>query len=126
MPKRSKRYQALEKAAPKSAVPLRDAVEQLKKFGNNTKFDQTVEIHMRLGIDHTQADQLVRGSVVLPHGIGRSQRVIVFAKGDLAERWYDGDRVAIDQRRNRRPTPIMSGPTISSRTRHWTEAFCGY
>jgi large subunit ribosomal protein L1 len=59
-------------------------VAQLKKFGT-TKFDQTVEIHMRLGIDYTQAEQLVRGSVVLPNGIGRSQRVVVFAKGDLAD-----------------------------------------
>ncbi len=85
MPKRSKRYQSLVKDAPKDPLPLRDAVAQLKKFGNNTKFDQSVEIHMRLGIDYTQADQLVRGSVVLPHGIGRTQRVVVFAKGDLAD-----------------------------------------
>lgn len=55
----------------------------LKEFGG-TKFDQTVEIHMRLGIDAKQADQLVRGSIVLPHGIGKTQRVIVFAKGDAA------------------------------------------
>ncbi len=56
----------------------------LKQFGN-TKFDQTVEIAMRLGVDAKQADQIVRGSIVLPHGIGKSQRVVVFAKGDLAE-----------------------------------------
>jgi large subunit ribosomal protein L1 len=85
MPKRSKRYQALVKDVPKAPLPLGEAVEKLKKFGNSTKFDQTVEIHMRLGIDYTQADQLVRGSVVLPHGIGRSQRVVVFAKGDMAD-----------------------------------------
>ncbi len=69
---------------PKDPVPLADAVEVLKQFGT-TKFDQTVEIHLRLGVDNTQADQIVRGSLVLPHGIGKSQRVIVFAKGDLAE-----------------------------------------
>ena len=56
----------------------------LKDFGN-TKFDQTVEIHMRLGIDPKQADQIIRGSVVLPHGIGETQRVVVFAKGDLVD-----------------------------------------
>jgi large subunit ribosomal protein L1 len=83
--KRSKRYRALADKAPQDNLPLPEAVAALKKFGNNTKFDQTVEIHMRLGIDYTQADQLVRGSVVLPHGIGRSQRVVVFAKGDLAD-----------------------------------------
>jgi large subunit ribosomal protein L1 len=65
-------------------VDLDRAVTVLKQFGN-TKFDQSVEVHMRLGIDPKQADQLVRGSVVLPHGIGRTQRVVVFAKGDLAE-----------------------------------------
>jgi large subunit ribosomal protein L1 len=50
-----------------------------------TKFDQTVEIHMRLGIDPKQADQIIRGSLVLPHGIGKAKRVVVFAKGNLAE-----------------------------------------
>ncbi len=85
MAKRSKRYRALAEKAPTNPLPLADAVAALKQFGNDTKFDQTVEIHMRLGIDYTQADQLVRGSVVLPHGIGRTQRVVVFAKGDLAE-----------------------------------------
>ncbi len=68
----------------KVAVPLTQAVETLKQF-KARKFDQSVEIHMNLGIDPTQADQLVRGSVVLPHGIGRIQRVVVFAKGDLAK-----------------------------------------
>jgi large subunit ribosomal protein L1 len=61
-----------------------EAIDKLKQFGN-TKFDQTVEIHMRLGIDPKQADQIVRGSIVLPHGIGKTQRVVVFAKGDLAK-----------------------------------------
>ena len=56
----------------------------LKTF-NTTKFDQTVEIAMRLGIDPKQADQLVRGSIVLPHGIGKSLRVVVFAKGDKVD-----------------------------------------
>lgn len=85
MPKHSKRYRGLaEKLPARGPVPLTEAVTLLKQFAT-TKFDQTVEIHMRLGIDPKQADQIVRGSVVLPHGIGRSQRVIVFAKGDLAD-----------------------------------------
>lgn len=66
------------------AMPLTDAVTALKGF-NTTKFDQTVEIAIRLGVDPKQADQIVRGSVVLPHGIGRTQRVVVFAKGDMAK-----------------------------------------
>ena len=84
MAKESKRFRALTaQTQVDEMLPLGKAVELLKKFGT-TKFDQTVEIHLRLGIDPKQADQLVRGSVVLPHGIGKSQRVIVFAKGDLA------------------------------------------
>ena len=85
MPKQSKRYRAL--ASKKKSVdplPLAAAVELLKEFGT-TKFDQSVEIHMRLGVDSKQADQIIRGSVVLPHGIGRTQRVVVFAKGDMAK-----------------------------------------
>lgn len=84
MAKQSKRFRALAAQALETPVPLATAVEKLKKFGT-TKFDQTVEIHMRLGVDPKQADQIIRGSVVLPHGIGRTQRVVVFAKGDLAE-----------------------------------------
>jgi len=85
MAKQSKRYRALaSQTNSKETLPLATAVEKLKKFGN-TKFDQTVEVHMRLGVDPKQADQIIRGSVVLPHGIGKTQRVAVFAKGDLAE-----------------------------------------
>jgi large subunit ribosomal protein L1 len=67
--------------ADKKVVPVSEGVTILKTF-NTTKFDQTVEIVMRLGIDPKQADQNVRGSIVLPHGIGKSKRVVVFAKGD--------------------------------------------
>jgi large subunit ribosomal protein L1 len=82
--KQSKRYRAL--ATKKKAVPLpvAEAVQALKKF-EGTKFDQSVEVAVRLGIDHTQADQIVRGSIVLPHGIGKQQRVVVFAKGAKAD-----------------------------------------
>ena len=83
MPKLAKRMTAMLKTAPpeKKSLPVSEAVAILKTF-NTTKFDQTVEIAIRLGIDPKQADQLVRGSIVLPHGIGKSLRVIVFAKGD--------------------------------------------
>ena len=84
MTKVSKRMQALlTKRKSVDPVPLSEAVNQLKQF-NTTKFDQSVEIAMRLGVDAKQADQIVRGSIVLPHGIGKTQRVVVFAKGDLA------------------------------------------
>ena len=82
MVKQSKRLKALREKAPgKATLPLAEAVALLKTF-NNTKFDQSVEVAMRLGVDPKQADQLVRGSIVLPHGIGRTLRVLVFAKGD--------------------------------------------
>ncbi|MCL4203713.1 MAG: 50S ribosomal protein L1 [Pirellulaceae bacterium] len=85
MTNRSKRYETLSKKLSGKDILSLDAAVSLLKQCANTKFDQTVEIHVRLGIDPRQADQIVRGSLVLPHGIGKSQRVIVFAKGDLAE-----------------------------------------
>lgn len=84
MPKQSKRFRSLAEKQPAAALPLSAAVDALKKY-DGTKFDQSVEIAMRLGVDHTQADQIVRGSIVLPHGIGKEQRVVVFAKGPQAE-----------------------------------------
>ena len=82
MARESKRMKALYQKAPgKEALPLEEAVTLLKTFGN-TKFDQSVEVAMRLGVDPKQADQIVRSSIVLPHGIGRTLRVIVFAKGE--------------------------------------------
>jgi len=85
MAKRSKRYTNEAKKV-KSDAPLSvaDAVELLKKF-DSLKFNQSVEVAMRLGIDPKQADQLVRGSIVLPHGIGKTLRICVIAKGDKAE-----------------------------------------
>lgn len=66
-------------------VPLPDAVRQLKQFAT-TKFNQSVEVSTNLGIDPRQSDQNVRGSVGLPHGIGKSVRVAVFAQGENAEK----------------------------------------
>ncbi len=86
MVKLTKRMKAMLAKAPdtKTPRPLAEAVSLLKTF-NTTKFDQSVEIVMRLGIDPKQADQLVRGSIVLPHGIGRTLRAVVFAKGDKVD-----------------------------------------
>lgn len=84
MPKLAKRIKKSVEKRPEEALPVEEAVKVLKSF-DATKFDQSVEIAMRLGVDHTQADQIVRGSIVLPNGIGKEQRVIVFAKGPAAE-----------------------------------------
>jgi large subunit ribosomal protein L1 len=82
--KHSKRFRALLELLPKQGpVTLEDAVRALKKFGT-TKFDQTVEVSTNLGIDPRQSDQNVRGSVALPHGIGKAVRVAVFAQGENA------------------------------------------
>jgi len=67
--------------AKEGLVPVKRAVTLLKQL-KRAKFDETVEVHMCLGIDTTQSDQLVRGSVPLPHGIGKSVRVLVFCQGD--------------------------------------------
>ena len=81
----SKRYRAMSGKVPPDPVSLADAVRQLKAFGT-TKFNQTVEVSTNLGIDARQSDQNVRGSVALPHGIGKNVRVAVFAQGDNAEK----------------------------------------
>jgi large subunit ribosomal protein L1 len=83
--KLSKRLRAhADKHPGQAPQTIEQAVEVLKRY-NTTKFDQSVDIAIRLGVDPKQADQIVRGSLVLPNGIGKTLRVIVFAKGDLAE-----------------------------------------
>ena len=83
--KRSKRYAGLAKAYDKhELVDVATAVKQIKSF-ENAKFDETVEMHFRLGVDGRHADQQVRGAMVLPHGTGKSKKVLVFAKGPKAE-----------------------------------------
>ncbi len=82
MAKRGKRYAADKKAHDnKELLPLADAVNRIKSF-KATKFDQTVELCMHLGIDAKQADQMIRGSLSLPHGIGKSKRVVAFCASD--------------------------------------------
>ncbi len=82
MAKHGKRYrEAAKLVTPGQMYDPQAAVSVLKRMPN-TKFDQTVEVSIRLGIDVKQADQQVRGTVVLPHGTGKSVRLLVFAKGD--------------------------------------------
>ncbi|KGX89371.1 50S ribosomal protein L1 [Pontibacillus marinus] len=85
MAKRSKRYEDLLKLVDKSkAYEPKEAVELVKETAK-AKFDETVEAAFRLGVDPKKADQQIRGAMVLPHGTGKSQRVLVFAKGDKAK-----------------------------------------
>lgn len=84
MRQRSKRYQNEAKKAVQTPLPVAEAVKKLKTFAS-TKFDQSVEIVMHLGINPTQPDQAVRGAVSLPHGIGKRRRVIAFCEESEAE-----------------------------------------
>ena len=80
-----KRYEEAAKLVDKSKVySAKEALEIIEKMPK-PKFDETVELHVRLGVDSKQADQQVRGTVVLPNGTGKTQRVLVFAKGDKAK-----------------------------------------
>jgi len=80
-----KRYRNdVQNVDPKQTVPLSEAVDKIKNF-KKAKFDQSVEMCFNLGIDPKQADQLVRGSVSLPHGIGKSKRVVAFCPDDKVE-----------------------------------------
>lgn len=76
---RSKRYKGEFEKASQEELSLVDAVRKVKTFGS-TKFDQSVECVMHLGIDPKQADQIIRGALSLPHGIGKSRKVIAFCE----------------------------------------------
>ncbi|NSW91640.1 MAG: 50S ribosomal protein L1 [Firmicutes bacterium] len=87
--KRGKRYLEVAKIVDKTKLyePI-EALELVQKTAS-AKFDETVEVHLRLGVDSRYADQQVRGAVVLPHGTGKKVRVLVFAKGDKAKEAED-------------------------------------
>lgn len=79
---RGKKYRAaLEKAEEKPAYTLNEAVKKLKEVGY-AKFNETVEVSVNLGVDPKQADQIVRGTVLMPHGTGKAVKILVFAKGE--------------------------------------------
>src|SRR5690242_16863042 len=86
---RSKRYRAAAEQLDRSkSYNLADAVATLKKFPA-PKFDQTVTVSFRLGVDPKQSDQMVRGTCPLPHGSGKNVRVLVFAEGEAARHAKD-------------------------------------
>lgn len=83
MKKRSRRYREVAKLLEGKEYSLDEAVELVKKTAS-AKFDETVEVSIRLGVDPRHADQVVRGTVSLPHGLGKEVRVLVIAKGEKA------------------------------------------
>ena len=81
----SKRYaESVKLVEPNKEYDIKEALDIIEKMPK-TKFDQTVELHVKLGVDSKHADQQVRGTVVLPNGTGKTQKVLVFAKGPKAE-----------------------------------------
>ena len=85
MAQHGKKYrQVREKLDPSAVYELEKAIETLKAV-KTAKFDETAELALRLGVDPTKSDQMVRGTVVLPHGTGKAVRVLVFAKGPPAD-----------------------------------------
>jgi large subunit ribosomal protein L1 len=86
MPKHSRRYSAVaERVDPDRPYQPREAIELLKETASSTKFDETMEIHLRTTADIRHADQMVRGVAVLPRGLGKRVRVLVFASGEAAD-----------------------------------------
>ncbi len=81
MPKQGKKFLAAQKQVERRDYKLEEAVPLVQKI-KFVKFDETVEIHMRLGVDPKHADQMVRGTIVLPNGLGKSKKVLVIASGD--------------------------------------------
>ncbi len=88
MQKAGKNYRKAAAAKENKLYPLQDAVALLKKMAY-AKFNETVEIAMRLGVDPKHADQMVRGTIILPNGLGRSKRVVVIASGEKVKEGRD-------------------------------------
>src|SRR5207253_7369320 len=86
--KTGKQYQAASKQVEARPYPLEEAIPLLQKI-KYAKFDETVEVHMRLGVDPKHADQMVRGTVVMPNGLGKSKKVLVIAGADRQKEAQD-------------------------------------
>jgi large subunit ribosomal protein L1 len=92
---RSKRYQELAKKIDADKLYTPEEAIKLTKETASTKFDSAVEVHVKLGIDPKRGEQQVRGTVVLPHGIGKSKSILVFAEGDKAKEAQDAGADAV-------------------------------
>src|ERR1700720_3914291 len=108
--KTGKHYQAASKQVEPRPYPLDEAIPLLQKI-KYAKFDETVEVHMRLGVDPKHADQMVRGTVVMPNGLGKSKKVLVIAGAD---RQKEAEEAGAD---------IVGGEEIVTRiqTEGWTD-----
>ena len=106
--KKSKRYASVSEKFDKKKVYSVEEAVKLVKDASNAKFDETVEVAMNMNLDTRKADQQLRGAVVLPNGTGKSQTVLVLAKGDQAKAAkeagadYVGDVDMIEKNRKRK------------------------
>ena len=117
MGKHGKKFRGSEGKVEKRPHSVAEAVK-LAKENAFAKFDETVEIAMRLGVDPKHADQMVRGTVVLPHGLGKAVRVLVFASGDkIREAEQAGAETVGGESWRRRSRPVGSISTPWSRPR---------
>src|SRR5579885_3272383 len=89
MPKHGKKYTEVAKLVDKGKLYSPEDGIKLAKQAHYAKFDETVELHMRTGLDPRHADQQVRGTALLPHGLGKTVRVLVFAEGEAARAAQD-------------------------------------
>ena len=89
MAKKGKRYREIEKLVDKTKLYEPEDALNLSKQTAKAKFDETIELHLKLGVDSRHAEQQVRGAVVLPHGTGKSVRTLVLAKGDKVKEAED-------------------------------------
>src|SRR6202008_2700349 len=108
--KTGKKYEAASKQVEPRPYPLEEAIPLLQKI-KFAKFDETVEVHMRLGVDPKHADQMVRGTVVMPNGLGKSKKVLVIAGSDRQKEAEDAG------------ADIVGGEEIVTRTQTqgWTD-----
>ena len=118
MAKHGKKYQQAAQKVEMRPYALRDALE-VAKGAAYAKFDETVEVALRLGVDPKHADQMVRGTVVLPHGLGKTSRVLVFAAARSSARPKRRERTmsaATSWRRRSRAAGSNSTPWSPPRT----------
>ena len=110
MRKAGKNITKARAAVGEKSYPLQDAVPLLQKV-KYAKFDETVEVTMRLGVDPKHADQMVRGTVVLPHGLGKSKKVLVIATGEKVKKRKRPARILWAAKRWSRRSRRKTGPT---------------
>jgi large subunit ribosomal protein L1 len=115
--KRSKTYRAASETFDKNEIYAPLAAIKIAKDTSKKKFDETVDVVMRLGVDPRKADQMVRGTVNLPHGTGKTARVLVFANADKAEAAREAGADARRWRRAHRQGGRVAGSTSTPSSR---------